>query len=148
MTLDPFGKVIVELMNDAVVTSITDRIRGHEPGPADIEGPDGKPLESDGYLAFVVVSDLGTLRGRRGLPIQTERVNVRCYGRTYSNAKALFLACSDALHDVGTRVHANGLGIYASHDATGGTEGSDPRTNQPYIEGVFELIATTTAVAA
>lgn len=142
MTLDPFGKVIVELMADATVTAITDRIRGHEPAPGDALG------DVDQYLAFVVVSDLGTLRGRRGIPIQTERVNVRCYARTYSNAKALFLACSDALHDVGTRVHANGLGIYASHDATGGTEGFDPRTHQPYLEGVFELIATTTAVAA
>lgn len=141
MTLDPFGKVLIELREDAVVSAITDRIRGHEPGPEDAKGP-GE------FLAFVVVSDLGTIRGRRGLPIQTPRVNVRCYADTYTNAKALYLACSDALHDVRPRVHSNGLGIYASHDETGGSEGSDPQTHQPYVEGVFELIATTTAVAA
>jgi hypothetical protein len=141
MTLDPFGKVLLELRDDAAVEALTDRIRGHEPGPEDAKGP-GE------YIAFVVVSDLGGFRGRRGLPIQFPRVNVRAYADTYTNAKALYLACQDALHDVGQRVHANGLGIYASHDATGGTEGADPRTHQPYIEGVFELIATTTAVAA
>ena len=141
MTLDPFGKVLIELGQDAVVTAITDRIRGHVPGPEDAKGP-GE------YLAFVVVSDLGAIRGRRGLPIQELVFNVRCYADTYSNAKALYLACQDALHDVGPRIHANGLGIYASHDETGGSEGFDPRTHQPYIEGVFQLIATTSAVAA
>ena len=141
MTLDPFGKVLIELGQDAVVTAITDRIRGHVPGPEDAKGP-GE------YLPFVVVSDLGAIRGRRGLPIQSPSVNIRCYADNYSNAKALYLACQDALHDVGPRIHANGLGIYASHDATGGSEGSDPRTHQPYIEGVFDFITTTTVVAA
>lgn len=141
MTLDPFGKVLLELRDDAAVSAITDRIRGHEPGPDDAHGPGN-------YVAFVVIADLGGIRGRRGLPIQYPRVNVRCYADTYTNAKALYLACQDALHDVGPRVHANGLGIYASHDETGGNEGADPVTHQPYIEGVFELITTTTPVAA
>lgn len=141
MTLDPFGKVLLELRDDLAVALITDRIRGHEPGPDDAKGP-GE------YVAFVVLSDLGGIRARRGLPLQYPRINVRCYADTYTNAKALYLACQDALHDTGERVHANGLGIYQSHDETGGTEGLDPRTKQPYIEGVFELIATTTAVAA
>ena len=141
MTLDPFGKVLIELRDDPIVAAITDRIRGHQPGPDDARGPDD-------YQAFVVVTDLATIRGRRGLPIQTVRVNVRAYAATGTAAKALYLACSDALHDVGPRIHANGLGIYTSHDETGGEEGSDPKTHQPYVEGVFELIATTSAVAA
>lgn len=140
MTLDPFGKVLLELRDDVTVAGITDRIRGHQPGPDDAKGP-GE------YVAFVVVSDLGGIRGRRGLPIQYPMVNLRAYADTYSNAKALYLACQDALHDVGPRIHDNGLGFYESHDESGGSEGFDPRTNQPYIEGVFQLIATTTAVA-
>lgn len=141
MSLDPFGKVIVELVEDDTVAAITDRIRGHQAGPDDAKGP-GE------YVPFVVVTDLGTIRYRRGLPVQVERVNVRAYADNYRNAKALFLACSDALHDTGPRVHANGLGIYRSHDETGGQEGFDPRTKQPFVEGVFELIATTAVVAA
>ncbi len=141
MSLDPFGKALIELRDDPVVAGITDRIRGHEPAPGDANGP-GE------YQAFVVVTDLGTIRYRRGIPVQVERIDVRCYADNYTNAKALFLACSDALHDVGPRVHSNGLGIYQSHDDTGGQEGSDPRTKQPYVEGVFELIATTAVVAA
>lgn len=141
MTLDPFGKALIEIREDAVVSAITDRIRGHEPGPEDAKGP-GE------YLPFVVLSDLGTIRGRRGLPVQTIRIDCRAYADNYTNAKALFMACADAIHDVGPRIHANGLGIYVSHDDTGGTEGFDPRTRQPYVEGVFEFLATTSAVAA
>jgi hypothetical protein len=139
--LDAFGKALIEIRDDPFVAAITDRIRGHEPGPDDAKGP-GE------YVPFVVLSDLGFLRGRRGLPIQTVRINVRAYAATYTAAKALFMACSDAVHDVGPRIHANGLGIYQSHDDTGGSEGYDPRTKQPYVEGVIELIATTSAVAA
>ena len=141
MTLDPFGKALIEIRDDTAVALITDRIRGHEPAPGDAKGP-GE------FVPFVVLTDLGSLRGRRGIPIQTIRINCRAYAATYTAAKALFLACSDAVHDVGPRVHTNGLGIYISHDDTGGDEGFDPRTHQPYVEGVFEFLATTSAVAA
>lgn len=141
MTLDPFGKALIEIRDDPIVAAITDRVRGHEPAPGDALG-------AGEYIAFVVLSDLGTIRGRRGVPTQVIRINCRAYADNYTNAKALFLACADAIHDTGPRIHANGLGIYQSHDETGGSEGSDPRTKQPYIEGVFEFLATTSAVAA
>lgn len=139
MTLDPFGKALIDVRDDSGVSAITDRIRGHEPGPEDAKGP-GE------YLPFVVLTDLPAIRARRGLPIQTVSINLRAYADTYTNAKALYLACADALHDVGPRVHANGLGFYSSHEVSGASEGFDPRTSQPYYEGVFELIASTGSV--
>lgn len=141
MTLDAFGKALLEIRDSPSVAAITDRVRGHEPGPEDAQGP-GE------YRAFVVLEDLGSLRLRRGVPVQNQRIGVRAYADTYTNAKALYLACADAIHDEGPRTHANGVGIWTSHDDTGGTEGFDPRTKQPYIEGVFEFLATTTTVAA
>ena len=139
-TLDPFGKALLELRTDTTVLAITDRVRGHEPGPADAKGPNE-------YVPFVVVTDLGTIPGRRGLPVNSLRVNVRAYAATYKDAKTLYLACSDAIHDVGPRVHTASVGFYISHDDTGGEEGFDPRTKQPYYEGTFEFLATTSAVA-
>lgn len=138
--IDSFGKALLELRNDSAVAAITDRVRGHEPGPDDAKGP-GE------YVPFVVLTDLGTIRGRRELPVNNIRINVRAYAATYTAAKVLYLACSDACHDVGPRVHTGSVGFYDSHDDAGGEEGSDPRTKQPYYEGVFEFLATTSAVA-
>jgi hypothetical protein len=136
--IDYFGSVLTELRNDADVVSITDRIRGHKPGPDDARG-DGE------YLPFVVLTDLGGPPMRR-VPIQRGLVGLRCYGVTPQGAKALYVACSNALHDVGPRIHGSVL-IYDSADGTGGDEGADPQTKQPYVEGVIEFVAAALAVA-
>lgn len=140
MAIDAFGKALVELRDDVVVSSITDRIRHAEPGPDDAKGP-GE------YLPFVVLDDLGSLPMRRGVPVQVQRIGCRAYAATYSAAKALYLACAAAIHDVGPRTVGT-VGYWQSHDDTGGTDGFDPRTKQPYVEGVFEYLATTTPVGA
>jgi len=134
---DAMGKAIIELRDNGDVAAIVeDRIRGFEPGPGD----GGKP-----YKAFVVLVMLGTLREPR-VPIQRPRIGGRFYARTPQEAMALYVAASNALHHRGPRVHGNGLGIYVSHDDTGGTAERDPATGQPYVTAVFELVATTLAV--
>lgn len=135
---DPFGKLLSELADDVSVAAITDKVRGHRPGPDDAKGPGS-------YVPFVLLIDLGGPPLRR-VPIQFPRIAVRCYGVTPQGAKALYVACSNAIHDMGPRIHAP-VGFYRSWDATGGAEGSDPDTKQPYVEFVVELIATTAAVA-
>lgn len=135
---DVFGAVLTELRDDMGVSLITDRIRGHVPGPEDAKGP-GE------FIPFVVLTDLGGIPMRK-VPVQSPRIDVRCYGVTPQGAKALYVACSNAMHDIGPRLHGQ-LGIYVSWDATGGNEGSDPRTHQPYVEFLIELIATAAAVA-
>lgn len=137
--IDATGKVITELTNDAAVSSITDRIRGHQPGPDDAKGP-GE------FVPFVVVTDLGGPPLQR-TPVQFTRLGLRAYGVTPQGAKALYVACSNALHAVGPRIHGT-VGIYRSADGTGGDEGQDPKTSQPYVEGVIELIVAASAVAA
>ncbi len=136
--IDIFGAVLGELRDDAAVISITDRIRGHRPGPNDAKGP-GE------YVPFVVLTDLGGPPMRR-VPIQRPSISVRCYGATPQGAKALYVACSTALHDVGPRKDGSVL-IYDSADSTGGDEGADPDTKQPYVEGIFEFVASSLAVA-
>lgn len=136
--IDYFGKILGELGADAAVVSITDRIRGHVPGPNDAKGPTE-------YVPFVVLTDLGGPPMRR-VPIQNALLGLRAYGVTPQGAKALYVACSNALHDVGPRIHGTVL-IYDSADGTGGDEGADPQTKQPYVEGVIQLVVSALAVA-
>jgi hypothetical protein len=136
--IDVFGKVLSELADDAAVAALTDRVRGHVPGPGDAQGPGA-------YVPFVVLLDLGGPPMRR-VPLQRASIAVRCYGVTPQGAKALYVACSNAVHDIGPRTEGS-IYIYDSADSTGGEEGADPRTKQPYVEFVIELIAATAAVA-
>lgn len=136
--IDAFGAVLGELRDDVTVTVITDRIRGHRPGPDDAKGPTE-------YVPFVLLTDLGGPPMRR-VPIQNALIGLRCYGVTPQGAKALYVACSNALHDVGPRIHGSVL-IYDSADGTGGDEGADPDTKQPYVEGTIQLVVAALAVA-
>lgn len=136
--IDYFGAVLGEFRADATVSAITDRVRGHRPGPDDAKGP-GE------YVPFVVLTDLGGPPMRR-VPIQRGVVGFRAYGATPQGAKALYVACSNVIHDIGHRTHGSVL-IYDSADGTGGSEGEDPITKQPYVEGVMELVASALAVA-
>jgi hypothetical protein len=146
--LDVLPKLIVEMREDAAVAAIvganptvaTPRVRGFEPKSDDVQ-------PSDRWRAFVVIVQLDVPRDRR-VPVQRPSYAFRCYGRTLEEARDLYMACSDALHDVGPRVHANGLGIYISADVSGGTPDIDPDTRQPLYEFTAQLIATTQAVAS
>jgi hypothetical protein len=138
--LDPLGKLLIELRDDVEVDAIVDgRVRGNEP-----KAGDAQPLGD--YQAFVVITELASPRIPR-VPVQRVRYGVRCYGRTFQEARSLYGACSDAIHLLGPRLHANGLGIYISIDDTGGTASRDPDTKQPLVDFVIELLATTQAVA-
>jgi hypothetical protein len=148
---DPLGKVLLELREDGDVAAIvgTDgsglvRVRGGEPAPGDAAA-DATAGEPRYKHAFVVLTELGTPRHPR-LPIQQPRLAGRCYGRTFQEAMELYVACSNAIHGAGPRVHTNGLGIYVSHDDTGGSASADPDTGQPYVDFVIAAVATTQEV--
>jgi len=137
--MDPLGKLLLELRDDLEVDALVDgRVRGQEPAPGDAMG-------AGQYKAFVVISTLATPRLPR-VPVQRSRYGVRCYGRTPQEAMELYGACSDAIHLIGPRLKSNGLGIYISLDDTGGTASRDPDTQQPLVDFVIELLATTQAV--
>lgn len=141
---DALGKVIIELREDTDVGDIVEGRIGYEVGAgwaAFQTTPQGPRYAHD----FVLVHILATPRLPR-LPIQKPRISVRCYGKTPERAYELYVACSNALHGVGPRVHTNGLGIYVSHDDAGGTQEKDPDTGQPLVSFIAELIATTQAV--
>lgn len=139
--LDPLGKLLTELRDDDAVDTLVDgRVRGFEPAPGD-----AKPAGS--YQAFVVIVALGAERETRS-PTARWTYGVRCYGSTAQNAMAVYAACSDAIHHIGPRIRSSdGLGIYLSHDASGGDTAKDPDTQQPYVTFTVELFATTVAVA-
>lgn len=149
---DPTGKLLVELRdNDAVKAIVGTRVRAFEPAPQVVD-PDTKRVLEKGdvrgpgeYVAFVLLVILDPFRERR-LPIQRPRISVQCYAATAQAAMALYAACAEALHDVGPRVYANGLGAWNSWDDSGGRPDKDPDTGQPFVEFMVELVATTQAV--
>jgi hypothetical protein len=136
---DALPKFLIEIRDDGDVAAIVDdRVRGFEPAPGDAQGPGS-------YKAFVVVKQLDAPRIGR-LPLQRPRVLVRSYGRTPQEAAALRWACSNAVHYVGPRTYANGLGIYLSKDDAGGEQEKDPDTKQPYQDFVLDAFASTMPV--
>jgi hypothetical protein len=144
---DVLPKLVIELRADGDVAAIaganpsttTVRVRGGEPGPSDAQ-PKGS------FRAFVVLVQLDAPRMPR-VPIQRPQIVARCYGRDFAEAAALRWACSNAIHNVGPRVHSNDLGIYNSLETTGGEQESDPITKQPYQSLFIEALATTQVAA-
>jgi len=138
--LDVLPKILIELRDDVEVDALVDgRVRGWEPSPGD-----SQPAGS--YKAFIVLVRLDAPRMVRA-PLQTATFAVRCYGTDKANAYAVYAACSDAIHHIGPRLHANGLGIYLSLDDTGASQDADPVTKQPLETFVIRAAATTQAVA-
>lgn len=137
---DVLPKILIEVRDDAAVEAIVaDRVRSPEPAAGDAQGP-GK------YKAFVVLVQLAAPRLPR-VPVQFARIVARCYGRTPAEAAELRWAVSNAIHNIGPRVHGNGLGLFNSLDVEGGEEDTDPVTKQPLQLLFIEVPATTQAVA-
>jgi hypothetical protein len=133
--LDPMGAIIAELRADAHVAALVGtRVRGFEPAEGDAQGPQA-------YQSFIVVSALSVPPHPR-VPITFAEYAIRAYGRTAQGAWAVWAAVVKALHMTGERVKANGLGIYQTFVLTGGTQDSDPDTNQPLVTGTIRVTAT------
>jgi hypothetical protein len=81
------------------------------------------------------------------LPTMDATYAARCYGTTPQDAFLVWRYVTDAIHRIGPRVKTSGLGIYRSW-MTDGTPDKDPDTQQPFMNGVIRLLATTQAVAA
>lgn len=137
--IDPLGSILTELRADVDLDLLVDeRIRGGEPGPADV---------SDPFQAFVVLIALDDYPHPR-VPIQRALYGVDCYGVTYQGAREVWGAVVKAMHVVGSRMKANGLGIYISAIDSGGEQDEDPRTHQPLIRGVIRVTTTAQAIPA
>lgn len=139
--LDWVGAFINELRADSDVASLVGRrVRGFEPGPGDAKGV-GE------YQAFIVVSDLSSPPHPR-VPITFAEANVRCYGTTAENAKAVWNAVVKAMHQVGPRTKSNGLVIYQSLALTGNGQDRDPDTKQPLYSGTVRFTASLISATA
>ena len=139
--LDPFGSFITELKADVdLISLVSDRIRGNEPGPGDVQ-PAGS------YRAFIVLETLVAVPDP-DLPVTFAQYGARCYGTTFQGAWAVYGALVKATHRVGPRLKVSGLGIYQTLITGGGGEEKDPDTKQPYVNATITLIATAQAVTA
>lgn len=139
--LDPLGALVSELRADSDVEDLVDdRVRGFEPAPGDAQN-------SGDYQAFIVISALDVTPHPR-VPATFALYDIACYGVTGQNAWAVYGAVAKALHAVGSRMKANGLGIYRTFVLSGGDQDRDPDTRQPVVRATVRLIGTTQAVPA
>ena len=137
--VDPTGFLLTTIRDFPAVAAITTRVRGGEPAPGDALG-------AGSYLAFVVLSRLGSLRLKRA-PIQEVRLVARCYGATAQGAAALAGAVSDAIHAKGHRINGVGVAIFGSFDDGGLGADKDPDTGQPLESFVIQVGASTVLIA-
>lgn len=138
---DPLGSLLVEIRSDVDVDDLVDgRVRGGEPAPGDAKA-------AGSYQAFIVITTLDDPPHSR-IPVRFANYALACYGATFQNASAVYAAVVKAIHRVGPRVKANGLGIYWTTVVTGGEQDKDPDTNQPLVRATIQLIGTTQAVPA
>lgn len=148
-TWDPVGRLLTELRDAPAVAAIVGE-NPHEPVHPRVRSPKAAPGDAqqgpDDYRAHVTIATLALPR-HQSVPVQRARHVVRCYGRTPEEAAALYVACSNALHHRGPRVTGGGFAVYVTHDDTGGTEGEDPDTHQPYYDFVVETVASTQVLA-
>lgn len=111
------------------------RVRNDEPAPGDVSTP---------YRAFVVLVEMPWRRHPR-LPIADWTILARCYGRTVTEARALYAALSAGVHGIGPRVNASRIAIYRSTEDEAEFD-TDPDTKQPYVEATISLTTPTVAV--
>jgi hypothetical protein len=148
MTPSVLNKLLIELReNDAVNAIVGNRVRTPKPAPGDAAWADLVDGTRQYKFAFIVLGLLAAPRRLR-LPVQDARIVVGCYGRNVIEAAELRWAASNAIHNIGPRIHANGLGIYNSWEDAGGEADSDPDTGQPLERFIVAAIATTQAVTA
>lgn len=133
--VDPLGRILTEIRDDAGVAAITTRIRGGEPAAGDALGPGS-------FVPFVVLSRLGHSRLPHA-PVQGVRFVARCYGVTAQGATALAGAVSNAVHDKGHRINGSGIAIFGSFDDGGLGADKDPSTGQPLESLVIQIGAST-----
>ncbi|HSM18703.1 MAG TPA: hypothetical protein VK845_17080, partial [Gemmatimonadales bacterium] len=98
--IDPLGRLLTEIRSDATVAAITTRIRGEE-----IQAGDEPP--------FVIIRTFPIVREPR-LPHARYQYMILCYGTGPQSTATLRGAVSDAIHNIGPRLTAAGIGIYRS----------------------------------
>lgn len=140
------GPFIVELRQDADVLAAVGRdenqlvrVRGFEPAAGDVQ-------QSGKYRPFIVVSVLSAVPDP-DMPVTFATLGFRCYGNQPKDAWNVYGAIVKAVHRAGPRI-VSALGIYQTLVVSGGSQGNDPDTRQPVINGTLALLATAQAIAA
>jgi hypothetical protein len=151
--VDPMGSLIVEIRDDFDVDDLVDRrVRGGEPAPQILDETTGEVLaEGDArgpgeYIPFIVLTTLSAPPEPR-VPLTFATYGARSYGVTPQNAWAVYGALVKAIHNIGPRLRASGVGIYNTLVISGGEQDKDPDTKQPVVTATIRLVAATQAVA-
>lgn len=145
---DPTGRLVTEIRDDAAVIAYPcTRVRGGNPWPEQRNAQGVVTMTADSlgpgkYNRFVLVRRLGRSRGKR-IPTQEVRYVVKVYGLTEQDVAALAGVVSDSFHDKGHRISSGGISIFGSFDDGDNGVDFDPATQQPFIDLICQLNAST-----
>lgn len=135
--VDPLGKLLTEIRDDADVMAITSLIRGEEPSTGD-QPP----------MVIIRSFPATALQQHLRLPLVRHGFAINCYGITPKQANELALAVADAIHMLEPRQSAGGTAVYQSiHGTIGGVE-VDPDTQWPFRTLFPFAIVSTASVPA
>ncbi|MCA1570840.1 MAG: hypothetical protein LC798_11085 [Chloroflexi bacterium] len=133
--VDPLGKLLTEIRDNAQVAAITNRIRGGEPAQGDLP-------------PFVLIRLFPVRHTNPHLPLLRHQYMILCYGTTPKQATALGYAVGDAVHNLVPRQNVTGTAIYQSLMEVAGQAQTDPDTTWPFTTVIPSVIASTETVPA
>ena len=144
--IDPTGRIIVRIRDDAVVAAITPRVRGGE--------------KLAGWAApFVVIRRISSVPwigdpGTETAGVQTVRYTALCYAARVENGDELAFrlagAVSDAINNHGLLafpVSAGRAAIYRLQEDSIGPSLRDELTGEPYVPVQFSALASSQVLA-
>lgn len=108
-----------------------------------------RAYESQGHdePPYIVLEDAGALRDR-GVPAYLPyRLSLTAFGRTETEAAALYRSATNLLHDA-KNVLVNGVGFWGAFDETGPQPRRDPDSRWPARFGIVDLYMPDRAIAA
>jgi hypothetical protein len=119
-----------------------------EAGGTSLEGTPIRAYEPQGYDTppYVLLEDAGFIRDR-GVPAYLPfRLSLTAFGRTETEAAALYRSATNLLHDA-KNVLVGGVGFWGAFDETGSQPRNDPGSKWPARFGITDLYMPDRAIS-
>jgi hypothetical protein len=130
---------MAEVQQPDVVEFVRTWLESQAPGTT-LAGTRIRAYEAQGHdePPYVLLEDAGWLRDR-GVPAYLPfRLSVTAFGRTETEAAALYRSVSNLLHDA-KNVLVSGVGFWGAFDETGAQPRNDPDSRWPARFGITDI---------
>lgn len=115
----------------------------------DLAGTRILAYEGQGYDTppFILLEDAGWLRDR-GVPAYLPfRLSLTAFGRTRTEAAALYRSATNLIHDAKNQLGSDGVGFWGAFDETGAQPREGPESKWPARFGIIAIYMPDRAIA-